>query len=185
VRNINQLLNELIPPSDYQHRNGFSNENIVHSLTDEEKPEVEQNLIQMLDKKDDELIGETLAIMKSTKSLPILQKRLECARNPTSKIFWASYINEINGGSEEMKLIALNETDNVTEKYSQIGIFHQLAKFNDTRINEKIRNFINHKDYLIAYNARVSLGIDTAELVNNERIRNETENKKWWEIWKN
>jgi len=178
VRNINQLLNELIPPSDYQHRNGFSNENIVHSLTDNEKNEVERNLIQMLDEKNDELIGETLTILKSTKSLPILRKRLDLAKRPLSKIIWASYINEIRSGDEEMKLIALKEMDNVTEKYSRTSMFYYLSQFSDSRINEKIQNFINHKDYLVAYNARTTLGIETAELIPKEQDKNATGNKK-------
>ena len=184
MRNIEQLIKELIPPSDYQHRNGFSNENIVLSLTEKEKAEVERNLIEMLEKKEDDLIGETLTIMKSTDSLPTLQKRLNLSKSPTMKIIWASYINEIKNGDEEMKEIALYEMDKISEKYSRIGIFHHLAKFSDSRINDKIRNFINHKDYLTAYNARTSLGIDTTEIIKREQTKNKIETKKWWEIWK-
>lgn len=184
MRNIEHLLKELIPPSDYKHRNGFSNEHIVLSLTENEKTEVERNLIEMLEKKEDDLIGETLTIMKSTDSLPTLRKRLNLSKSPTMKIIWASYINEIKSGDEEMKKIALTEFDNVTEKYSRIGVFHHLAGFCDSRINDKIRDFINHKDYLTAYNARTSLGIDTAEIVNREQIKNGIGTKKWWEIWK-
>ncbi len=184
MRNIEHLLKELIPPSDYQHRNGFSNEHIVLSLSENEKTEVERNLIEMLEKKEDDLIGETLAIMKSTDSLPTLRKRLDLSQSPTMKIIWASYINEIKSGDEEMKEIALNEFDKVSEKYSQIGIFYHLAKFCDSRINDEIRNYINDKDYLTAYNARTSLGIDTAEIINREQIKNGIGTKKWWEIWK-
>jgi len=184
MRNIDQLLDDLIPPSDYQHRNGFSNAHILLSLTENEKKEVERNLIEMLEKTDDGLIGETLAIMKSTDSLPTLKKRLNSAESPTSKIIWATFINEIKDGDEEMKLIALNELDEVTEKYSQILIFHYLSRFMDSRINEKIRGFINHKDYLTAYNARTSLGIDTSEVIKREQIKDGVGTKKWWQIWK-
>lgn len=184
VRTIEQLIKELIPPNDYQHRNGFSNEHIVLSLTEKEKLEVERTLIEMLEDKEDDLIGETLTIMKSTDSLPTLQKRLNLTNSSTMKIIWASYINEIKNGDEKMKEIALSEMDKVSEKYSRIGIFHHLAKFRDDRINNKIRNFINHKDYLTAYNARTSLGIDTAEIIKREQIKNGIGTKKWWEIWK-
>mgnify|MGYP003142203209 CR=1 FL=1 len=172
MRNIEQLIKELIPPSDYQHRNGFSNEHIVLSLTEKEKKEVERKLIEMLEKKEDDLIGETLTIMKSTNSLPTLQKRLNLTKSPTMRIIWASYINEIKNGDEEMKEIALKEMDKVSEKYC------------DERINNKVLNFINHKDYLTAYNARTSLGIDTAEIIKREQIKNGIGTKKWWEIWK-
>ena len=184
MRNIEHLLKELIPPFDYQHRNGFSNEHIVLSLTENEKTEVERNLIDMLEKKEDDLIGKTLTIMKSTNSLPTLRKKMQLSQSPTMKIIWASYINEIKNGDEEMKEIALNEFDKVSEKYTQIGIFHHLAKFCDSRINDKIRNYINDKDYLTAYNARISLGIDAAEIINREQIKNGIGTKKWWEIWK-
>jgi hypothetical protein len=178
VRNIENLLKELIPPSDYQHRNGFSNEHIVLSLTENEKTEVERNLIDMLEKKEDDLIGETLTIMKSTDSLPTLKKRLNLTKSPTMKIIWASYINEIKSGDDEMKEIALTEFDKVLEKYTRIGIFYHLAKFCDSRINDKIRNYINHKDYLTAYNARTSLGINTADLIKREQIKNGIGTKK-------
>ena len=102
-----------------------------------------------------------------------------------SKIIWASFINEIKDGDEEMKLIVLKEMDNVTEKYSRTSMFHYLSRFSDSRINEKIQDFINHKDYLVAYNARTSLGVDTADLIKKGRNKSETENKKWWKIWRN
>ncbi|WP_147321418.1 MULTISPECIES: hypothetical protein [unclassified Arenibacter] len=182
MRNIEQLIKELIPPNDYQNRNGFSNEHIVLSLTEKEKVEVERNLIEMPKQEEDDMIGETLTIMKSTDSLPTLQKRLNLTKSPTMKIIWASYINEINNGDEKMKEIALNEMDKISEKYSRIGIFHHLAKFRDSRINDKIRNFINHEDYLTAYNARTSLGMETAEIIKREQIKNGIGTKKWWEI---
>lgn len=181
MRNINRILEELIPSSDYQSRNGFNNEHLLQHLTEEEKLEVEKRLIEMLDKKDDELIGETFAILKSTDSLMSLSKRLNLAKESTSKIVWASYINEIKGGDKEMKEIALREFDNVTEKYSRITTFHYLIRFQDPRINEKIRTYINYSDYLTAYNARTSLGIDTEEIV--VRVRSK-DKKGWWKFWK-
>jgi len=179
VRNITQLIKKLIPPNDYHSRKDFINDQIVSSLTEKEKYEVERILIQMLEKKDDKLIGETLALMKSTKSLPNLLKRLNLAKTPELKIIWASYVNQIKGGDEEMKLIALNEMDGVTEKYSLTLMFYYLSDFTDSRINAKIREFTNHKDFLIASNAKSSLGIDKPEFIKNKKS-----DKKWWKIWK-
>ena len=187
MREIKQLLKEIIPPDDYQHRNGFSNEHIILSLSEVEKVEVEQNLIEMLKNNGDTLIGETLAIMKSKNSLPTLKNRLELTKNPSARIIWASYINEIKGGDEEMKNIALNEFENVKEKYTLISTFHYLSSLNDPEIKEKIRTYINHKDYLIAYNARTSIGIDTKDLIAREREREREREKnksKWWQFWK-
>ena len=181
VKNIDQLLKEIIPPEDYQHRNGFDNEHIILSLSEKEKVEVEERLIEMLKQKDDILIGETLSIMKSKNSLEQLRERLELTKKSASKIIWASFINEIENGNEEMKSIALNEFENVTEKYTLISTFHYLSRFQDSRIKEKVLSFINHKDYLIAYNARASLGMETKELIQKELAKNKM--KKWWKFW--
>lgn len=180
MKTIDKIIEELIPPADYQHRNGFSNEHLVLNLTDQDKREVEKRLIEMLETKDDELIGETLAILKSTESLTSLKKRLNSAKSATSKIIWASYINEIKGGDTEMKDLALKEFDFVKDKYSRITIFHYLSQFQDSRIKEKIGRYVDHSDYLTAYNARTALGIDTQEIVNRKRNKD----KNWWEFWK-
>ena len=80
MNDINRILNDIIPPNDYQNRNGFGNENILASLTDSERLEVEKRLIEMLKKNDDTLIGETLMILKSKNSLPTLRAKLERAK---------------------------------------------------------------------------------------------------------
>ena len=180
MNDINRILNDIIPPNDYQNRNGFGNENILASLTDSERLEVEKRLIEMLKKNDDTLIGETLMILKSKNSLPTLRAKLERAKESSEKIIWASFINEINGGDDEMKNIALKEFDNVTEKYTLISMFNYLARFNDLRIKEKILSFTDDSDYLIAYNARTSIGIDIKNLI----IRERQKTKKWWQFWK-
>jgi hypothetical protein len=176
MRDIDKLLQEIIPPNDYQHRNGFSNEHIIVSLSESEKKEIEHRLIFMLEKNDDILIGETLTVLKSIDSLPILTRKLKSANSAGLKIIWSSYINDIKNGDDEMKNIALKEFNSVSEKYSLMLIFHYLSRFNDPRIKEKVRSFINHKDYLIAYNARTSLGIDTKDLIEREQLKNK---KKW------
>jgi hypothetical protein len=180
MRDIDKLFQEIIPPSDYQHRNGFSNEQIILSLDNDEKMHIERKLINMLESTDDTLIGETLAILKSYNSLPILRNKLDSTKKADLKIIWASYIFEISQ-DDEMKSIALNEFDNVSEKYTRISLFHYLAIFNDPGINEKVKNYINHDDYLTAYNARTSLGIDTKVIVERERRKDRIKRWSFWE----
>ena len=86
MRNMERLLKELIPPNNYQCRNGFSNEHIILSLSENEKVEVERNLIELLGETNDELIGETLAIMNSTDSLPTMKQRLDAVEGSSEKI---------------------------------------------------------------------------------------------------
>ena len=95
MRDIDKLFQEIIPPSDYQHRNGFSNAQIILSLDNDEKMHIERKLINMLESTDDTLIGETLAILKSNNSLPVLKNKLESTSKADLKIIWASYIFEI------------------------------------------------------------------------------------------
>jgi hypothetical protein len=70
---IEKLLREIIPPADYQHRNGFNNIPLIDKLTDDEKLQLENALIRELtvdlDREPDDLIIETLAYLKSQKSL--------------------------------------------------------------------------------------------------------------------
>ena len=47
--NIDKLVDEVIPPSDYQHRNGFNNAPIIDALTDNERQLLETALIQKLE----------------------------------------------------------------------------------------------------------------------------------------
>jgi hypothetical protein len=180
MRDIDKLFQEIIPPSDYQHRNGFSNAQIILSLDYDEKMHIERKLINMLESTDDTLIGETLAILKSNNSLPLLKNKLDSTNKADLKIIWASCIFEISQ-DDEMKSIALKEFDNVSEKYTRTSIFHYLAIFNDPGIKEKVKNYINHEDYLTAYNARTSLGIDTKEIVERERKKDRIKRWKFWE----
>ena len=182
MRNLNELLNEIIPPSDYQHRNGFSNDHIIDSLSENEIIEVENELIKSLKKSGDHLIGDTLAYMKSIKSLPILNEKLNSSKAPDSKINWASFIFRIDSENEEMKDIAFQEFQKVSGKYKLIGIFHTLYCFNDSRINDRIKSYQNDKVYLIAYNARTIFGLDTKDLIEKERLKNKNKSP-WWKFW--
>lgn len=179
---MTDLLNEIIPPSDYQHRNGFSNDHIIDSLNASEKTTVEIELIKLLEQSDDTLIGDTLAYMGSADSLPILQNKLNASQNPNSKILWANFIFRIKHGDNKMKDIAFDEFQKVSGKYNLIPLFHTLASFRDPRINDIIKGYQDDKDYLIAYNARTALGRDTKELIARERSKNKC-NKPWWKFW--
>lgn len=182
MTSIESLLNKIIPPSDYTHRNGFSNNYIIDNLSIDEKVQVEDALIKILPTSNDCLIGETLSYMKSVRSLPLLQQKLNDSKNPISKIIWASYIYKLRPEEIEMRDIAFSEFAKVDGKYDLISLFHTLIIFNDKRINERIESYTNDKDYLVAYNARASLGLDTKELIDKERLKNNGV-KPWWKFW--
>jgi len=75
METVEKLIDQIIPyPDDYSHRNGFSNEHIIDKLNADEKLEVEKGLIDKItEHPEDLLIVETLAYMKSTRSIPALR----------------------------------------------------------------------------------------------------------------
>ena len=72
MRDLQSLLAAIIPPNDYQHRNGFSNQYLLEKLTLDESKAIEQALLGMLEISDDPLIGEILAHMKAADALRAL-----------------------------------------------------------------------------------------------------------------
>lgn len=93
-------VDRLIPPMDYQSRNGFSNIHLINELTDSEKEDLECILIEKIlytdDDKIDALIVETLAYLKSKKALPILRDKLIKSSDDMCKLIIASSIYDID-----------------------------------------------------------------------------------------
>jgi hypothetical protein len=160
---LEKLIKEIIPPSDYQHREGFNNEPILDKLTANEKRLVEDELLCLLLKetgKDiDTLIVETLAYLKSEKSLPVLKKLLSGDISDMDKLVIATSIFEISG-EKEMTNVAISSFKKISQRkdvyyiYGLISAFYYLAKFRDPQINQVIEGYTNHKEYLVSYNAK-------------------------------
>jgi len=166
--NIEKLIIEIIPPSDYQHRNGFNNIHIIDNLTDKEKKQVIGLLIEkLLYKKNEEidiLIVETLAYLKSKESLPVLKNLLENCSNELDKLKIATSIFEINHDNDmvDMAITSLKKIDDKNDSYyvhKLTSSFYYLIKFNKPEVNRIIHEYINHKEYLVSYNAKRALGI--------------------------
>lgn len=154
---INKIVSEIIPPEDYQHRNGFSNEHLIDKLSDVEKIKIETELINMLLKKSDMLVVETLAYMRSDKSLPVLYELLEILKEEMAKIITATSIFEINK-DQEMIEIAKASFKTIKDKFQLITAFRYLVKFHDSEISKLIQEYTTNSDYLISYNAKQVLG---------------------------
>lgn len=165
--NIDKILKEIIPPSDYQHRNGFNNIPLLDKLADEEKIQLENALIDKLifesDREPDSLIAETLAYLKSQKSLPVLRQLLEKDLYVITELIIATSIYEINRDNDMID-IAINVVKKIEQKKGPYYVskltsaFYYLIKFNNAEINSIIEEYTNHKEYLIAYNAKQVLG---------------------------
>ncbi|HZL11133.1 MAG TPA: HEAT repeat domain-containing protein [Prolixibacteraceae bacterium] len=165
---IEKLIGEIIPPSDYQHRNGFDNILIIDRLTDNEKKQVENVLIDRLLHKTveevDTLIVETLAYLKSEKALPVLKNLLEHCSSEVVKLRIATSIFEINQDNDMVKIAitSFKKLDNNKDSYyvhKLTSAFFYLIKFNKPEVNGLIKEYITHKEYLLSYNAKRALGM--------------------------
>jgi hypothetical protein len=165
--NINKLVNDVIPPSDYQHRNGFNNIPIIRELTEKEKQLLENALIEKLllefDKEfPDILIVETLAYLKSIAALPILKNLLEHCSDGIIKLQIATSIFEIN---QDIKMVdvAVNSVNQLANKkdayyiYELSSAFYYLGRFKTEKTKQLIKEYTSHPEYLIAYNAKQAL----------------------------
>lgn len=149
-------MGEIIPPNDRQHREGFDNILLLEKLTSTEKTEVEKSLIQELNVPGDSvdfLMVETLGYLKSEKALPVLYDKLKLDYdNKFTCLIIAISIFEINKDINMIN-IAIN-TVKTMDKWGLISAFYYLAKFQNAATNSLIKKYINHKDYLVSYNAR-------------------------------
>lgn len=152
------LLKLIIPPierPDGKDREWFNNEEILSNLNKKELLIVEEQLIEILKTSDDILIPQTLIKLKSKASIPVMLEKLESIKDSFQKIIWASFINEINNGNEEMENIAFIEFKKLEFVYGVQGlIFYDLIKFKSERINKLIEEYVDHKYFLVAHHAR-------------------------------
>jgi hypothetical protein len=161
--NIEKLLREIIPPADYQHRNGFNNIPLIDKLTGDEKIQLENALIDKLtfesDKEPDSLIVETLAYLKSQKSVPVLRKLLDKNLYIITELIIATSIYEISRDNDMIDS-AINIVNKIEYKKGPYYVskltkaFYYLIKFENAEINSIIEKYTSHQEHLIAYNAK-------------------------------
>lgn len=163
---IDKLVNEVIPPSDYQHRNGFNNIPIIEELTENEKQLLEKALIQKLqseaEKEIDTLIVDTLAYLKSVASLPVLKNLLEVGNDIVVRLRIATAIFEISQEADmvDIAVSLVKEMDNKKDAYyvyKLTSAFYYLAKFKNEKTKQLIKEYTSHPEYLISYNAKRAL----------------------------
>jgi len=163
---IDKLVNEVIPPRDYQHRNGFNNIPIIDELTENEKQLLEKALIQKLqseaEKEIDTLIVDTLAYLKSVGSLQVLKNLLEVSNDIVIRLRIATAIFEISQDAEMVDIAVglVKEMDNKKDAYYVYMLssaFYYLAKFKNEKTEQLLKEYSSHPEYLISYNAKQAL----------------------------
>jgi len=164
---IEKIVAEVIPKSDYHHRNGFNNIPLIDRLSNDERDGLEDALIHklLLESEDeiDTLIVETLAYLKSQKSLPVLYQLLgKCSEN-LIKLTIAASIFEINMDTSMIDIATgvIRKIDNKNDAYyvhKLTSAFYYLAKFQEPDTIKLLEEYSRHSEYLISYNAKQALG---------------------------
>jgi hypothetical protein len=161
MTDIEKLIKEIIPyPADHSHREGFTNEQIIDTLSKEDKYLVEIALIDLLNKNPwDTFIVETLAYMKSVKSLQTLRRLLKKCKHGFDKLAIATSIFEICQ-DEDMISIAIIEFTRFEKKIrlfrndNIMAAFYYLSRYDNNQTNDLIGKYLDHKNYLVSYNAK-------------------------------
>ena len=157
-----ELLKQIIPLAKYEYREGFSNHKIVDTLNEIERADIESKLINLLQssKEVDNLIVDTLAYMKSKNSLvtlkSLIKKQLPVIE--TLSIACAIY------NDESMIDLAIKNFEKITDNYTIMASFYYLFKFNNDRLDNIIKKFLNHEDYLVSYNAKRFIDLRTSQI---------------------
>lgn len=164
-------IHKIIPPSHYQHREGFTNEHLIDNLSDEDKLQLADILIDMLlnngsTEGPDTLITQTLAYLKSEKAVPIMMMAADDSVYEVCRLSIYASIFQITGGEylvdlaiTSFKKIDSESTDD--SSYDMIPAFYYLSEFRNSETNRIIEAFINHKEFLVSYNAKRALGMIT------------------------
>jgi len=160
------LIDQIIPKADRDHRDNFSNIQILDSLTFDEWLYVEDELIKLLEQfPEDNLIYETLVYKQSTKCLSVMYANLANSKNELYKLMIASNIFLLNQDIEMIKIgiKAFNNFDKTDGYYNYklISAFSFLKAFNNYETDNIILSFVNYNDSIVSFNAKRILGIPT------------------------
>lgn len=172
-RDLNELMKVIAPPQAYEYKkNGFSNKEFIQGLTSDEKIEVEDALIKLLDNeihKDDSMIVLALFDLQSIKSIPFLKNVLLVWQNKAAKVFICSVVFRLVK-DEDVIPIALNLAQEIKKEnnsYKPAPVFDMLSVFKDERADSFIREFVNDKNILLCANAERALKDRFAYVFNN------------------
>lgn len=161
-------IKDIIPLNDRDHREGFSNECAVDKLDERDRHQLENELIYMLidnhNRGVDTLITKTLAYLKSEKAISTMLEAINWCYHEMDKLSIYASIFEINGDINiiPLALTSFRKLEIEKDRYQQftlISCFHFLAKFHRPETDDIIKAYVNHKEYLVAYNAKRSLGL--------------------------
>jgi len=155
--NIRKLYKKIIPPDNYENRRDFYNEDLIDNLTSEETKLIENMLIKDLISRYDLLLIETLTYLKSTKSIEIIEEKLNEVEEAFDKIIIACCLYKLERNKSEMVDVAYDNFLLIKNDYAKTSLFYYLVKFNNAKLNKLVELYTNSKNILLAHNSKTAL----------------------------
>jgi len=139
---------------------------LLDKLTEVELKIAEVEMIKVASLKDNwPIVG--LGHIKSKDALPTLYDLLDNSKG-AMKVTIAHSIFQICQDTNMIEIV-LEAMPKITNQYELIDVLYYLPDFKDKRITELHNNYLNHHEYLVAYNATQYLGLPTDEVVEKFR----------------
>lgn len=154
---LKELYKKIIPINDYENRRDFSNEDLIDNLDSREKVLIEKMLIEDLISRHDLLVIETLAYIKSEKSVKIIKKKLKEVKEPFDKIIIAWCLYKLDKDKNTMVNIAYDNFLLINDDYDKTLLFYYLGKFNENKLNLLLESYTNNKNILLSHNSKIAL----------------------------
>lgn len=155
--NVKDLYRKIIPSDDYETRRDFDNEELIDNLDTNQRLLVEDMLIKGLEAKYDLLIIETLAYIKSTKSIPLIEEKLNTLKDSYEKVIIAWCLFSLNRDKDRMVKLAIDSFSQVSNDYSKTYLFYYLVKFDNEKINKLVESYCNSSNILLSHNSTTAL----------------------------
>lgn len=163
---IDELVSQIIPPNNYQHRHEFNNAPIIDKLNEEEKGLIVNGIIEKLKAaRCDYLVIDTLVYLRAYEAIPELYECFKYCTKPGDRLVLASAIFQLNGDAvmENIAMTSVMEMNKAPDRKRIYWTCFYLAPFNTKRVNDILADFVSDEDFFIAANAKRALaknGID-------------------------
>ena len=157
-------LNNIIPPSDHAHRNGFTNEPLLDALGASDRRALEQALVADLHAgSTDLLVVETLAYLQAQSAAPAVRAFIERCPDPTTRLGATAALYRL---TKDRALLAsaldhfraLEAHKDAYQVYALIGGLYYLAEFEGPEVDRVLETYARHSESLLSYNAARARG---------------------------
>jgi hypothetical protein len=151
-------LNDIIPPSDHAHREGFTNEPLLDALGASDRRALEQALVATLQAgSTDLLVVETLAYLHAQSAVPAVQAFI--ARCPDyARLGATAALYRLTRDRALLALAleyfrALEARQDAYRVYGLINGLYNLAEFEGPEADDVLKTYAHHPELLLSHNA--------------------------------